>query len=217
MALIFFTWRWSNRQVFMRQRELGLLVEQRTRELEREKAELLKSRAILADQARSDFLTGLLNRGAISQLIEIEMKRARRFRSSLTVVLMDLDNFKKVNDTYGHLVGDEVLREVARRLSANLRAYDRVGRFGGEEFLIVMPGLSHDSPYRIHELHRDTMRDPIVVGELSLQLTCSFGVAQFSPEQIRLESLLDLADRALYLAKANGRNRIESSESLCER
>ena len=211
LIFIVLIWRWGNRQLIARQNELSNLVKARTRELEREKSELVKAKSILADQARSDFLTGLLNRGAISQLIEVEMKRARRFRSSLTVVLMDLDYFKKVNDTHGHLVGDEVLREVARRLSASLRAYDRVGRFGGEEFLIVMPGLSHHSPQRIHDLHRETLRDPIVVGDLSLQLTCSFGVAHFRPEIATLESLIDLADQALYLAKANGRNRIETA------
>ena len=215
LALIFFIWRWVNRKMIARQNELRNLVKARTRELETEKAELVKAKSILAEQARSDFLTGLLNRGAISQLIEIEMKRARRFRSPLTVVLMDLDLFKKVNDTHGHLVGDEVLREVARRLTARMRAYDRVGRFGGEEFLIAMPGLSENSFQRIHDLHRDAMRDPVVVGNLSLQLTCSFGVAHFTPELTTLESLLDLADRALYLAKANGRNRIEIAESVC--
>lgn len=213
LGLIFLVWRWANRHMIARQNELSDLVKARTRELESEKAALVKAKSILVQQARSDFLTGLLNRGAISQLIEIEMKRARRFRSPLTVVLMDLDYFKKVNDTHGHLVGDEVLREVARRLSASLRAYDRVGRFGGEEFLIVMPGLSEDSPQRIHDLHQEAMRDPIVVGDLSLQLTCSFGVAHFRPEIATLESLLDLADQALYLAKANGRNRVEIADT----
>jgi len=214
LALIIFIWRWGNRQLIARQNELRRLVKARTRELEKEKAELVKAKSILTLQARSDFLTGLLNRGAISQLIEIEMKRARRFRSPLTLVMMDLDFFKKVNDTHGHLVGDEVLREIARRLSANLRAYDRAGRFGGEEFLIVMPGLSEGSIERIHDLHREVMRDPVAVGDISLQLTCSLGVAHFRPEIGTLESLIDLADQALYAAKAHGRNCVQTAESI---
>jgi diguanylate cyclase (GGDEF)-like protein len=215
VGLIILIWRWSNRQVMARQNELRLLVEERTHELESEKAELLKAKAILAQQARHDFLTGLLNRGAISEVIEEEMNRARRDRSSLAVVMVDMDHFKKVNDTYGHLVGDEALRETARRLSGNLRAYDRVGRFGGEEFVIVMPGISEDSLQRIMELHRQVTQDSFAVGDVSLRLTCSFGVAQFRPEHSTLESLLDLADQALYTAKANGRNRVETAEFIC--
>jgi len=212
--LMFLIWLWSNRQVIARQKALGLLVEERTRELESEKAELVKAKAVLAQQARHDFLTGLLNRGAISQVIEDEMKRAARDRCMLTVVMVDLDHFKRVNDTHGHLVGDDVLREVARRLSSNLRTYDRVGRFGGEEFVIVMPGFADDSLERIKDLHRQAMEDPFVVGNISLRLTCSFGVAKFRPELSRLESLLNLADQALYAAKANGRDRVETADTL---
>jgi diguanylate cyclase (GGDEF)-like protein len=215
LGLMFFIWLWSNRQVMARQKELRLLVEERTLELENEKAELVKAKAILAQQASHDFLTGLLNRGAISQVIEDEMERASRERTSLTVVMVDLDHFKRVNDTHGHLVGDDVLREVARRLSSNLRTYDRVGRFGGEEFLIVMPGFSDDSQQRILDLHRLATEDPFVVGSVSMRLTCSFGVAHFRPELSRLESLLDLADQALYVAKAKGRDRIETADTVC--
>jgi len=214
LGLIFVIWIWSNRQVIARQNALKLLVKARTLELESEKAELIKAKAFLAQQAKQDFLTGLLNRGAISQVIEQEMERAQRERSSLTVVMVDLDHFKEVNDSYGHLFGDDVLREFAKRLSSNLRPYDRAGRFGGEEFLVVMPGLSQDSLDRIRNLHRQVTLDSFVVGSVSLRISCSFGVAQFRPELNTLESLLNLADKALYAAKANGRDRVETADGL---
>ncbi len=215
LGLILLVWLWSNRQVIARQNELKLLVEERTSELENEKTELIKAKAILAQQARHDFLTGLLNRGAISEVIEEEMNRALREQSSLAVVMVDMDHFKAINDTHGHLVGDDVLREIARRLSSNLRAYDRIGRFGGEEFLIVMPGFSEDSLQRIKDLHRQATKDPFVMGDVSLRITCSFGVAQFRPKHSTLESLLNDADQALYAAKANGRDRVETAEMIC--
>lgn len=208
-ASVFITWRWSNRLIIARQNRLKAPVKERTRALEAEKAELLSARAALVEQASRDFLTGLLNRGAIFGVLQQEMERAKREQYSFAAVFVDLDHFKRVNDTYGHLVGDDVLREFARRIAANLRPYDQVGRFGGEELLILMPGLSSDSEARIHELHRKISQEPYVVGKLVLPITCSFGVAWFNSEMDTAESLLNLADQALCAAKANGRNRVE--------
>ncbi len=214
LGLTFAEWRW----MIARQDELRAMVKERTRELEAEKAELLKTKAALVQLAARDFLTGIFNRGAIFDLLEQEMMRCRREEYSFAVVLTDLDNFKRINDTYGHLVGDEVLREFARRIIRNLRPYDNVGRFGGEELLVLMPkvlmpNMKDDLGERIRQLHAQVTREPFILGDLELQVTCSFGVAWFATPLDSVESLLRLADQALYAAKANGRNRVEIAES----
>ncbi|HTQ56094.1 MAG TPA: two-component regulator propeller domain-containing protein [Bryobacteraceae bacterium] len=214
LGLVFLVWLWANRLMIARQNELRRLVKARTRELETEKAELLQAKAILSQQATHDFLTGLLNREAILRVLEQAMIQARRQNSHLAVLLADLDHFKAINDTYGHLAGDDVLREFARRLKYNLRPYDHAGRFGGEEFLIIMPGLPQENADRVQDLHRQLSQNPVVSRDLELAITCSIGVAWFDPEMTGLESLLKLADLALYTAKSNGRNRIETAGSL---
>jgi len=214
LGLIFLVWLWTNRFMIERQNELRQLVRARTCELETEKAELLEAKAALAQQASHDSLTGLMNRGAIFRVLEEEMIQAQREKTRLAVLLADLDHFKDVNDTYGHLVGDDVLREFARRLSNNLRPYDHAGRFGGEEFLIVMPGLREGHEHRIRDLHRQLCQKSLVLLGMELTVTCSIGVAWFHPEISNLESLLKMADQALYAAKANGRNRVETAEQV---
>jgi diguanylate cyclase (GGDEF)-like protein len=189
---------------------LEAVVKERTRELEADKIELIEAKAALGEQASRDFLTGLLNRGAILRALEQEMRRSQRERSPFAVVLIDLDHFKDVNDSHGQLVGDEVLREFARRVNSCLRPYDHVGRFGGEEFLILLPGMKDESAERIDELHRQITQDPFMCGDTELRISCSFGVAWFRSELITTEALLDLADQALYAAKALGQNRVEA-------
>ena len=210
LALTFGEWRW----MIARQDELRALVKERTRELEAEKAALLKAKAALVQLAAYDFLTGIFNRGAIFDLLEQEIARCQREQCSFAVVLTDLDNFKHINDTYGHLVGDEVLREFARRITRNLRPYDNAGRFGGEELLVLLPGMKDNVGDRIRELHKQVTQQPFVLSGLVLQVTCSFGVAYFSDQMNSVELLLSFADRALYAAKANGRNRVEVAEVL---
>jgi diguanylate cyclase (GGDEF)-like protein len=209
-GLTFAEWHW----LVARQSKLRVLVRERTHELEQEKAELIRAKAALAELAARDSLTGLFNRGAVFEILEHEIKRSRREQCSFAVVLTDLDNFKRVNDTYGHLIGDEVLREFARRVHRNLRPYDCVGRFGGEELLILMPGIKDESGARIRDLHRQVTQEPFILGELLLCVTCSFGVAWYPAALSTAESLVSLADQALYAAKANGRNRVEVGEML---
>jgi diguanylate cyclase (GGDEF)-like protein len=213
-GLIFLVWLWTNRVMIARQNELRHLVKARTRELESEKAELLEAKAALAQQVSHDSLTGLLNRKAIFQTLEEDMIQAARGKTSLALLLIDLDHFKQINDTHGHLVGDDVLREFARRLESNLRPYDHAGRFGGEEFLIVMPGLHEESVERVCDLQQQLSQKYVGASGLELTVTCSIGVAWLNPETRTTESLLKLADEALYAAKANGRNRVETAESL---
>lgn len=210
MGLTFAEWRW----MIVRQNELRALVRERTRELEAEKAELLQAKAALVQLAAHDPLTGLFNRAAILAVLEHEVGLAWRERCSFAVVLADLDHFKQVNDTYGHLIGDEVLREFARRVRANLRRYDNAGRFGGEELLLLLPGLKDESALRVRELHRRVTQEPFVSNGVALPISCSFGVTWFPGALNTVESLLGLADRALYAAKANGRNRVEVAGRL---
>jgi diguanylate cyclase (GGDEF)-like protein len=211
-GLIVLFWRWTNRVMIARQNELKQLVKERTRELEAEKAELLEAKAALAKQVSHDALTGLLTRSAIFQVLEENMIRAEREKTSLAVLLADIDHFKRVNDTYGHLVGDAVLREFACRLESNLRPYDHAGRFGGEEFLILMTGNQEVSDTRVRDLQRQLSMEHIVSSEVRLTVTCSIGVAWFHPGMQGTEDLVKLADQALYSAKANGRNRVEVAE-----
>jgi diguanylate cyclase (GGDEF)-like protein len=189
-------------------------VKARTHELEAEKTELLEAKAALAEQAIHDSLTGLMNRAGIIHVLEQQLRQSEREKTSFVVMLTDLDHFKNVNDTHGHLVGDDVLREFSRRLGQNLRPYDHAGRFGGEEFLIVMPGLSEDYGDRVRKLHQDLCHQSFVCGELELKVTCSIGVTFYRPTIKDIESLLREADLALYAAKENGRDRVELAGKL---
>ena len=208
-GLIVGAWRWSNRVAIARRYALERQVRERTRELEEKNASLLDARAALMEQATRDSLTGILNRGAIHSLLQQEMERARREEKPLVAVMADVDHFKRINDIHGHQCGDSVLREVTQRLRSAIRAYDSLGRYGGEEFLILIPGLAdNESVTLIERIRKIIEQDPFFCGEASLRVTCSFGVAWLGAGD-ELEGLIHAADQALYQAKANGRNRVE--------
>jgi diguanylate cyclase (GGDEF)-like protein len=161
----------------------------------------------LRRQATHDGLTGLLNRNSILARVEEEMVRGRRESRALSLLMIDLDRFKSVNDTYGHLAGDAVLREAAARLSAASRRYDGVGRYGGEEFLVILPGCDLAAATAQAERVREAIAGlPFPIPGRELAVTCSIGVA--SADDLSPESLLRHADEALYQAKAQGRNRV---------
>ena len=213
-ALLLMIWHWSNRLMIARQHQLEALVRERTHELEDKNAALVNARAALMEQATHDSLTGVLNRGAIFGVLKQEMERAVRQRRPLVAVLADIDHFKRINDVHGHQAGDAVLREISQRLRAAVRSYDSVGRYGGEEFMIVMPGLDReDSIARIKEAHQTVGNRPVMHKNIEVLVTCSFGVAWLDASH-DLESLVHAADQALYSAKANGRNRMETAEPL---
>jgi len=162
-------------------------------------------------QAQHDPLTGILNHGEILQVLEREISRADRQRGSLAVIMGDLDHFKKVNDTYGHVAGDAVLVEVAERMRRNIRLYDALGRYGGEEFLLVLPGCTADEAYQIaNRILKNIQSQPVLFQDNSIPVTISLGLA-FNKVGERSEQtdLVQAADTALYQAKQNGRNRVE--------
>ncbi len=168
--------------------------------------------------ATTDSLTGLLNRAAIMRVMKEETVKRQRYRRRLSVILLDIDDFKRLNDTGGHLAGDRVLQLVSNAVRRNLRRQDRGGRFGGDEFLIVLPetglkGAAILADRIKHDFEEATLSDPSLNGGV----TVSFGIASY-PVQCRVsESLIDCADSALYRAKALGKNRIELWRNIAPR
>ena len=160
----------------------------------------------LKEQALKDGLTGLWNRRAVFSMLEKEIYRARRDRFPVTVVMIDLDHFKNINDTFGHPTGDEVLREAAGRLIAVMRPYDFIGRYGGEEFLVVLPSCSsHHGVQRAEEFRCAIALRPVITAAGPLAVTCSVGVAAYD-DAMPPDDLIHRADEALYRAKRMGRN-----------
>lgn len=178
--------------------------------------ELRLLREDLAFQANYDVLTGLLNRRAIMSALEKEMARVHRTHETLYIALGDIDYFKKINDTHGHLVGDTVLKEVGKRMTSTLRPYDHIGRYGGEEFLIVLSTKDHHESYVFERLRCAIADNKFNVGDKTLDVTMSIGVASLLPDEPRHDSisLIAEADNALYQAKNAGRNRVMQSAQL---
>jgi diguanylate cyclase (GGDEF)-like protein len=204
------------RNLKRRRDELEHLVTERTEQLEIEKHGLMRAREALQFQAAHDSLTGLWSRGAILEQLAREAERAIRSHTVLSVILGDLDHFKTINDTLGHLCGDFVLRETAQRLSGMMRGYDAVGRYGGEEFLILLPGYdATENPARAQELVDVIASRPFDCIGTVVNLTCSFGVTVLRPglNQTKVDELIRRADKALYRAKRGGRNRVEFDSS----
>ncbi len=177
---------------------------QRARLLESTKAENARLEVI----AHTDSLTHVLNRRALMSRLSAEVDRARRYDSPLSLLLIDLDHFKQVNDTHGHLIGDEVLRDAASLLQRTIRSVDVVARYGGEEFVVVLPETPQSGAIRFAERIRALIEQQ-VLGSSGIRCTASIGVAVFPGEGVEtVDDLLLRADAALYRAKAEGRNRV---------
>jgi two-component system, cell cycle response regulator len=178
--------------------------------------QLITAREALRVQAFQDGLTGIWNRRAIMEELERELNRAERDGSPVSVVMVDLDHFKQINDRHGHQAGDEVLREAARRMTHAKRPYDAIGRYGGEEFLLVLPGCDENGGALVAErMRKRVAARPIEHGDRQIAVTASLGVAAYpSSEALDMASLLGAADRALYRAKSRGRDRVESAATL---
>ncbi|MEI9813023.1 MAG: diguanylate cyclase [Acidobacteriota bacterium] len=171
--------------------------------------ELVTAREELREQATKDFLTRIWNRSSILDILGREIVRAERERRSIGVVLSDLDHFKTVNDSFGHFAGDAVLREFTRRVSAAMRPYDAMGRYGGEEFLVILPGCDElCTASQSERMRLAVCNEPMVIEEHTHPLTASFGASCFKPGMnLTAEALIRTADDALYAAKKQGRNR----------
>ncbi len=176
--------------------------------------ELIDAREALRRQAMQDPLTRILNHGAILGTLSREMDRSRREEQPLSLILADLDEFKAVNDTHGHVAGDQVLVEVARRLRRSLRSYDAVGRYGGEEFLVVLPNTDPKEAVRLaHRIRKTISERPFQVGTSNVRLTVSQGVCSWTvPELVPTDELIRVADQALYRVKESGRDGVQSIE-----
>jgi diguanylate cyclase (GGDEF)-like protein len=169
----------------------------------------------LARLAMIDSLTGTLNRRAFMLEYERELSRCTREKTALALAIFDLDHFKDVNDTHGHLVGDQVLRQVADTLRASLRGHDVLGRYGGEEFALLMPGADAAAAMVATERARVAVGErPIEAGSVSVPMTVSAGVAAYGVSGSDWESLLRSADAALYEAKRAGRDRVVAAAGL---
>jgi diguanylate cyclase (GGDEF)-like protein len=177
---------------------LEKLVQERTRELEiaRKELELL---------AETDGMTGIYNRMKLDQILLTEIQRANRYNSSFSVILFDLDNFKDINDTCGHQVGDQVLSELARIIHQRVRNTDILGRWGGDEFMIISPEINLDDATLLAETIRITLASHDFC--IHMPVTSSFGVTVWKPKDT-YNALIDRVDKSLYKAKRNGKNQV---------
>lgn len=168
---------------------------------------LLEAQRLLRVQADHDSLTGVLNRGAIMRHASNELARSFRAGAPLGLAMIDIDHFKSINDNHGHQCGDAVLREVVTRIQSAIRPYDVLGRYGGEEFLLVLPGLVEGDTHPLERLRKVVGETPVTVGTGEIPVTVSTG-AGWAMAGDELEDLIRDVDTALYAAKKGGRNRV---------
>jgi diguanylate cyclase (GGDEF)-like protein len=224
-ALIWAVYRLRIRQIESHQKQLQELVDVRTAALQIEVAERKRTEIELdaarhaAEEARADaehrathdFLSGIYNRAAIIEVLNREAVRCQREGQPMSVLVADIDHFKAINDTYGHLVGDEVIKLIVSRMAVALRAYDSVGRFGGEEFLIVVPNCAASEAVVVAErLRISVAEERFTIGQLAIPVSVSVGVSTRTEASQDVDWALQVADSALYKAKAKGRNRVET-------
>ena len=181
--------------------------------IERDLTEHKKLQSQLESMATIDSLTGLANRQAFLQRAKNEFNRARRYSRPLSVVMIDIDHFKSINDQYGHATGDEVLRQTAMICQSSLRGSDLMGRVGGEEFVLLLPDTPHTNAFHVAERMRAHLYEtPIELeNDAHLKITASFGVASLREADNDFDTVLERADEAMYLAKHGGRNQVKSA------
>lgn len=211
VLLLVLLWRWRTRQFVQQKAQLELAVRSRTRELEDEKLELVRLRDQMRHFAEHDGLSGLWNHRIIVDRLKGEVERSRRDDAPLSVILADVDHFKKINDSYGHPFGDRVIKEVSALLQSMVRSYDWVGRYGGEEFLLVLPGASLEHARERAQQVRRAVEEMVIEDDgRRVPVTISLGVASGLPNNYDL--MIKTADTALYQAKDGGRNMVVAHE-----
>jgi diguanylate cyclase (GGDEF)-like protein len=184
---------------------------QRVKDLEQENSELRHAQQEMRDNGEHDGLTGLWNHRMIVQRLRQEVDRSHRENVPLSVIMADIDNFRNVNDTFNQAAGDLVLMEISSIIQSLVRSYDWVGRYGGEEFLVILPGLNFVSGRRRAEQFRRAVETAHTLhGKTAIQVTASFGVASGFPSTC--ETMMEATDAALYRAKCNGRNCVIATE-----
>jgi diguanylate cyclase (GGDEF)-like protein len=193
-------------------------LEQRMLSLQRENLDLVVKNRLLSEVSSRDSLTGLYNRWFVMEKIDSELNRALRHGSPLSLLMMDVDHFKRVNDTFGHGAGDQVLQGIGKLLRDSCRVYDVPGRYGGEEFCIVLPETRTGNTTVVAERIRQRLETTeLQCGDTAIAVTASIGIAGMdTPDDGHVLSpagLIERADRALYFAKNRGRNRVETWDS----
>lgn len=201
-------WAWTQAQLYgclpilmLYPLALGWICYRQARTLARHKRELLAL-------SRTDSLSGLLNHGAWKDHLEIEFQRCRREQQGAVIALIDIDPFKLINDTYGHVTGDIVLRQLGKVLRQNLRITDLAGRYGGDEFCIIMPGMPLNRATDVMDTLRDCFNALVYDQDPTLRASLSIGLAPYQAENADCTRWLNDADLALYEAKSGGRNRV---------
>ncbi|MEK7741849.1 MAG: GGDEF domain-containing protein, partial [Nitrospirota bacterium] len=160
----------------------------------------------------TDGLTGIFNRRHIMTRFNEEFERTRRLKKNMGCIMIDIDRFKSINDEFGHLVGDEVLREVSVRIKNSIRIYDVLGRYGGEEFLILLPDTDFDNTRSLAERIRENVKADMFLATdmpLHIHITISSGIARMTDGDSSIDDIIKRADEGLYKAKNSGRDRVE--------
>ena len=198
-----------------KEEKLNEKILERTVELKDANDKIADLNKALKHSATHDALTSALNRGAILSFLENDIKRSKRIKSSLSLLMFDIDFFKKINDTYGHLAGDQVLRQLSEVTKEAIREIDLFGRYGGEEFLIILPDTNISQACILAErLIHKVRNHPFVTDKVTLKVTISIGLAEYRYSE-SVEQLIERADIALYQAKFLGRDNIQISDDLC--
>lgn len=160
--------------------------------------------------SKTDTLTGLWNRGYLEQALEKEFKRARRYNHELSIMIIDLDHFKRINDTYGHMAGDEVLRKISIKIKSCQRETDFIGRYGGEEIVVILPETNLEKSIKVaNDIREAIAQEPIIFESYVINITTSIGISSLRTEHDDYSMIFAEADEALYNAKELGRNRVE--------
>jgi diguanylate cyclase len=174
---------------------------------------LSEHKRALSALSRIDSLTGLLNHGSWKDLLHLKFHKCQQQHTHATIALIDIDHFKQINDTHGHIVGDAVLRQLSLELRRNLRENDLAGRYGGDEFCVILPQMSQDEAARVMERMREIFSNYRAPNIPELRVSLSIGLADYQPSFTDAAMWLNAADRALYAAKDTGRNRVNVNDA----